>query len=114
MLDIKFVRENPELVRENIRKKFQDQKLPLVDEVLELHEANRRAITEASELRAARNALSKQVGILMGQAKKDPSKKEEAEAIKAQVKAQAASALQMMARLRLMMLSLKKVARLPV
>ena len=89
MLDIKFVRENPELVRENIRKKFQDQKLPLVDEVLELHEANRRAITEASELRAARNALSKQVGILMGQAKKDPSKKEEAESIKAQVKAQA-------------------------
>ena len=89
MLDIKFVRENPELVRENIRKKFQEQKLPLVDEVLELHEANRRAITEASELRAARNTLSKQVGILMGQAKKDPSKKEEAEAVKAQVKAQA-------------------------
>ena len=89
MLDIKFVRENPELVRENIRKKFQEQKLPLVDEVLELHEANRRAITEASELRAARNTLSKQVGILMGQAKKDPSKKEEAEAVKAHVKAQA-------------------------
>ena len=89
MLDIKFVRENPELVRENIRKKFQEHKLPLVDEVLELHEANRRAITEASELRAARNALSKQVGILMGQAKKDPSKREEAEAVKEQVKAQA-------------------------
>ena len=89
MLDMKFVRENPELVRENIKKKFQDAKLPLVDEVLELDEKKRAAITEASELRAQRNALSKQVGMLMGQAKKDPSKLEEAEAIKAKVKAQA-------------------------
>ena len=79
MLDMKFVRENPELVRENIKKKFQDAKLPLVDEVLELDEKKRAAITEASELRAQRNALSKQVGMLMGQAKKDPSKLEEAE-----------------------------------
>ena len=89
MLDIKFVRENPEIVKENIRKKFQDQKLPMVDEVLELDAKNRAAITEASELRASRNSLSKQIGILMGQAKKDPSKLEEAEKIKAQVKANA-------------------------
>ena len=89
MLDIKFVRENPEIVKENIRKKFQDQKLPMVDEVLELDAKNRAAITEASELRASRNSLSKQIGILMGQAKKDPSKLEEAEKIKTQVKANA-------------------------
>ena len=89
MLDIKFVREKPELVKENIKKKFQDEKLPLVDEVVELDAKQRAAITEASELRAQRNALSKQVGALMGQAKKDPSKLAEAEAIKAQVKAQA-------------------------
>ena len=89
MLDIKYVRENPELVKENIKKKFQDEKLPLVDEVIELDAKQRAAITEASELRAQRNALSKQVGALMGQAKKDPGKLAEAEAIKAQVKAQA-------------------------
>ncbi len=89
MLDIKFVRENPEAVKENIRKKFQDAKLPLVDEVIALDAENRAAITEASELRAARNALSKQVGMLMGQAKKDPGKLEEAEKVKAQVKADA-------------------------
>ena len=89
MLDIKFVRENPELVKENNRKKFQDHKLPMVDEVLELDAKNRAAITEASELRASRNSLSKQIGMLMGQAKKDPSKLAEAEAIKAQVKANA-------------------------
>ena len=62
MLDIRFVRENPELVKENIRKKFQDFKLPMVDEVLELDAKNRAAITEASELRASRNSLSKQIG----------------------------------------------------
>ena len=89
MLDIKFVRENPELVKENIKKKFQDEKLPLVDEVIELDAKQRAAITEASELRAQRNALSKQVGALMGQAKKDPGKLAEAEVLKAQVKAQA-------------------------
>ena len=89
MLDIRFIRENPEAVKENIRKKFQDEKLPLVDKVLELDEENRRSITEASELRAQRNTLSKQVGMLMGQAKKDPSKLEEAEAMKAKVKANA-------------------------
>ena len=89
MLDIKFVRENPEIVKENIRKKFQDQKLPMVDEVIELDRLNRAAITEASDLRASRNSLSKQIGMLMGQAKKDPSKLEEAEKVKAQVKANA-------------------------
>ena len=89
MLDIKFLRENPEIVKENIKKKFQDQKLPLVDEVIELDAKNRAAITEASEIRASRNTLSKQIGILMGQAKKDPSKLEEAEKVKAQVKANA-------------------------
>ena len=89
MLDIKFIRENPEAVKENIRKKFQDEKLPLVDRVLVLDEENRAAITEASELRAQRNTLSKQVGMLMGQAKKDPSKLEDAEAVKAKVKANA-------------------------
>ena len=89
MLDIKFVRENPDAVKENIRKKFQDAKLPLVDEVLELDRKNRSAITEASELRASRNALSKEIGKLMGMAKKDPSKLDEAEKVKAQVKAQA-------------------------
>ncbi len=90
MLDIKFVRENPEAVKENIRKKFQEQKLPLVDEVLELDKRLRAAKTEANELRANRNALSKQIGVLMGQAKKDPSKREEAEEVKKQVAAQAA------------------------
>ena len=89
MLDIRFIRENPDAVKENIKKKFQDEKLPLVDKVLELDEENRRSITEASELRAQRNTLSKQVGMLMGQAKKVPSKLEEAEAVKAKVKANA-------------------------
>ena len=90
MLDIRFIRENPELVRENIRKKFQDKKLPLVDEVLELDEKLRAAKTEANELRANRNALSKKIGMLMGQAKKDPSKLEEAEDVKAEVAREAA------------------------
>ncbi len=89
MLDIRFVRENPEIVKENIRKKFQDAKLPLVDEVIALDGKLRTVKTEADSLRANRNTLSKQIGILMGQAKKDPAKKEEAEAVKAQVQAQA-------------------------
>ena len=67
MLDIKFIRENPDVVRENIKKKFQDSKLPLVDEVLALDAENRTVMAEAQELRSSRNALSKQVGILMGQ-----------------------------------------------
>ena len=89
MLDIKSVRDNPDVVKQNIKNKFQEEKLPLVDQVLALDKENRDAITRASELRAQRNALSKQVGMLMGQAKKDPSKLQEAEAVKAQVKAQA-------------------------
>ena len=89
MLDIKFVRENAEAVKENIRKKYQEEKLPLVDEVVELDVRYRAALTEANELRASRNALSKKVGQLMGQAKKDPSKLAEAEEAKAQVKANA-------------------------
>ena len=89
MLDIRFVRENPDIVKENIRKKFQDSKLPLVDEVIELDTQRRAAIVEADQLRSNRNTLSKQIGMLMGQAKKDPSKLAEAEAVKAQVKEQA-------------------------
>ena len=89
MIDIRLVRENPELVRENMKKKFQEEKLPLVDEVIELDKLNRAAISEASDLRAQRNSLSKQIGKLMGMAKKDPSKLDEVEAIKAQVNAQA-------------------------
>ena len=89
MLDIRFVRENPEIVKENIKKKFQDHKLPMVDEVIELDAQRRAAIVEADNLRSERNKLSKQVGMLMGQAKKDPSKLAEAEEVKAKVKADA-------------------------
>ena len=85
MLDMKFVRENPEIVKENIRKKFQDSKLPLVDEVIALDEQSRAAKSEADGRRAARNQLSKQIGGLMGQ-----GKKEEAEAVKKQVAENAA------------------------
>ena len=89
MLDIRFVRENPDLVKENIKKKFQEDKLPLVDQVIALDKENRETVQAAQDLRASRNTLSKQVGMLMGQAKKDPSKLEEAEALKAQVTADA-------------------------
>ncbi len=85
MLDIRFVRENPEVVKQNIRNKFQEAQLPLVDEVIALDKASRGAKTEADNLRASRNKLSKQIGQLMGQ-----GKKEEAEAVKAQVAANAA------------------------
>ena len=85
MIDIKFLRENPEVVKENIRKKFQEHKLPLVDEVIELDEQARKTQQEADEIRANRNKLSKQIGALMGQ-----GKKEEAEEVKAQVSANAA------------------------
>ncbi len=84
MIDIRFLRENPEAVRENIRKKFQDAKLPLVDEVLALDEESRKNKLRADTLRANRNALSKQIGGLMAQ-----GKREEAEAVKAQVAADA-------------------------
>ncbi len=89
MLDLRFVRENPDAVKENIKKKFQDAKLPLVDQVLALDAETRPVVTEANTLRAERNALSKKVGMLMGQAKKDPTKLAEADAAKAQVAAQA-------------------------
>lgn len=84
MIDMKFLRENPDAVKQNIKNKFQDAKLPLVDEVLALDAEYRAAITEADGLRAARNSLSKQIGALMGQGKKD-----EAEAVKSQVTQQA-------------------------
>ena len=84
MLDIKFVRENPEIVKENIKKKFQDKKLPLVDEVIELDDERRKVIARADELRANRNKISKQIGALMAQGKRD-----EAEEVKKQVTAQA-------------------------
>ena len=85
MLDLKFVRENPDIVKKNIENKFQFEKLPLVDEVIELDAKNRAAKAEADSLRASRNKLSKQIGQLMGQ-----GKKEEAEEVKAQVAANAA------------------------
>lgn len=80
MLDIKFVRENPDIVKENIKKKFQDYKIPMVDEVIKLDEEARKVQQEADSLRADRNKLSKQIGALMGQ-----GKKEEAEEVKKQV-----------------------------
>ena len=85
MIDLKFLRENPEVVKQNIRNKFQDHKLPLVDEVIELDAKARAVQTEADDLRARRNQLSKEIGKLMGQGKKD-----EAEAVKAEVNADAA------------------------
>ncbi len=85
MIDIKFLRENPEVVKQNIKNKFQDAKLPLVDEVIELDAQNRAIMQEADALRSNRNKLSKQIGGLMAQGKKD-----EAEAVKAQVNEQSA------------------------
>ena len=84
MLDLKFLRENPDVVKENIKKKFQDSKLPLVDEVIELDKQSRAAKQEADDLRGSRNRISKQIGALMAQ-----GKKEEAEQVKAQVTANA-------------------------
>ena len=82
MIDIKFLRENPEAVKENIRKKFQDEKLPLVDEVIALDKESRQTQQEADDLRANRNKISKEIGVLM-----KAGKKEEAEAKKAEVAA---------------------------
>ena len=91
MLDIKFICSNPEVVKQNIRNKFQEEKLPLVDQVIDLYQRSLKAKQESETLRATRNKLSKQIGVLMGQAKKtkDPAKEAEAEAVKAQVTAQA-------------------------
>ena len=83
MIDIKFLRENPDIVKENIKKKFQEEKLPLVDEVIALDVASRKTKQEADELRANKNRISKEIGGLMAQ-----GKKEEAEAKKAEVAAQ--------------------------
>ena len=80
MLDLKFLRENPDVVKENIKKKFQDEKLKMVDEVIELDAESRKVQTEADELRANRNSVSKKIGALMGQ-----GKKEEAQKLKEQV-----------------------------
>ena len=85
MLDIRFIRENPEIVKQNIRNKFQDSKLPLVDEVIELDAENRRTIQEANDLRAEKNRLSKQIGVLMAH-----GQREEAEATKKMVAESAA------------------------
>lgn len=85
MLDLRFVRENPDIVKQNIKNKFQDSKLPLVDEVIALDAENRTTQKEADDLRASRNKLSKQIGALMGQ-----GKKEEAEEVKKQVSANSA------------------------
>ncbi len=90
MLDIRFVRENPEVVKQNIRNKFQEAKLPLVDEVIELDQKSRAAKAEADDLRAMRNKLSKQIGELMRQ-----GKKAEADEVKAQVTANAARLAQL-------------------
>ncbi len=84
MIDIKFLRENPEAVKENIKKKFQDDKLPLVDEVIELDAKSRATQQEADDIRSNRNKISKEIGALMAQ-----GKKEEAEALKAKVAANA-------------------------
>ncbi len=84
MIDIKFLRENPEVVKENIKKKFQDEKLPLVDEVIELDKELRKTQQEGDDLRNAKNKISKEIGALMAQ-----GKKEEAEGLKAQVAANA-------------------------
>ncbi len=80
MLDIKFLRENPEIVKQNIKNKFQDKKLPLVDEVIQFDKERRETQQKADELRAQRKKNSKMIGALMGQ-----GKKEEAEAMKAEV-----------------------------
>ena len=84
MLDLKFVRENPDIVKQNIKNKFQDQKLPLVDEVIALDAERRAAQQEADQLRSEKNKISKQIGALMAQ-----GKKEEAEEVKKQVAADA-------------------------
>ena len=80
MLDIKFLRTNPDIVKQNIKNKFQDEKLPLVDKVIELDKEFRESKTRAEALRANRNKVSKQIGALMGQ-----GKKEEAEEVKKEV-----------------------------
>ena len=93
MLDIKFVRENPDVVKENIRKKFQDQKIPMIDEVIALDQENRNIKQEVESLRANKNKISKQIGALMAQ-----GKKEEAEEVKKEVAASGAKIDELSAR----------------
>ena len=93
MLDIKFVRENPDVVKENVRKKFQDQKIPMVDEVIALDQENRNIKQEVESLRANKNKISKQIGALMAQ-----GKKEEAEEVKKEVAASGAKIDELSAR----------------
>ena len=104
MLDIKFLRENPEIVKENIRKKYQDYRLPLVDEAIKLDAENRSIKQEVEDLRAKRNRLSKEIGKLMGQ-----KKREEAEAVKAEVSADGARIDELSAREREVEEALRKV-----
>ncbi len=104
MLDIKFVRENPEAVKENIRKKFQDHRLPLVDQAIALDAENRAIKQEVEDLRAKRNRLSKEIGKLMGQ-----KKREEAEAVKAEVSADGARIDELSAREREVVEELRRV-----
>ncbi|MCI8275755.1 MAG: serine--tRNA ligase, partial [Lachnospiraceae bacterium] len=103
MIDIRFLRENPDVVRENMKKKFQDHKLPLVDEVLALDKENREIKGEVEALRAERNRLSKEIGGLMKQ-----GKKEEAETVKAQVNANASRVEELSAREREVEAAIKK------
>ena len=93
MIDIKFLRENPDVVKENIKKKFQDNKIVLVDEVITLDAEVRKAQQEADEIRASRNKISKEIGALMAQ-----GKREEAEAKKAEVAANAARLVELEAK----------------
>lgn len=81
MLDLKFVRENPDIVKQNIKNKFQDDKLPLVDEVIELDAQARKAQQEADELRASRKKVSKEIGALMAQGKKEEAEEKKKKSI---------------------------------
>ena len=81
MIDIKFLRENPDIVKENMKKKFQDGKLPLVDEVIALDAESRKAKQEADDLRANRNKISKEIGVLMSQGKKQEAEEKKAEPV---------------------------------
>ena len=111
MIDIRFLRENPEAVKENIRKKFQEQKLPLVDEVIALDEESRKTQAEADQLRSDRNKISKSIGALMGQGKKDEAEKakEEDAKIKERLAALEPREAEITARIREIMLTIPQI-----
>ncbi|MDO5301904.1 MAG: serine--tRNA ligase [Tissierellia bacterium] len=111
MIDIRLIRENPELVKENIRKKFQDEKLPLVDEVLVLDEENRRAKTRGDELRSEKNKVSKEIGALMAQGKREEGEaaKERVKAINDEIEALEATEGEKSARIREIMLTIPQI-----